>query len=770
MALTEVVAEVEEVPMTVVTPVDPAPRAHPDLLQTTLAALAVPPVATLDLVEQPGITGQWPVWADPDVIAALADTGIDRPWQHQVEAAELAHDGRNVVIATGTASGKSIGYWLPALTAIARSQATTLYITPTKALAQDQRARLRGLQVPGLAVACYDGDTSPEDRPLIRNRATYVLTNPDMLHRSILPRHSQWSRFLRRLQYVVLDESHTYRGVFGCHMSAVLRRLRRLAALHGSQPVFIVSSATLSDAGASAAQLISAECHPVTTDTSRRGATRVVLCDPSASTEPASAFAETAAALTAWSGSEIRSLGFIRSRAGAESLARAVGERLGPGHDHHVTAYRGGLLPEERRTIEQRLRAGDLRCVATTNALELGVDISGLDAVALCGWPGTRAAFLQQIGRAGRSGGTSVAVLIANEDPLDRYFVHHPERLLADAVEGSRFDPDNPHVVLPHLACAIAESPMTDDEAVGVFGAGAPELLEVLRDREFIRRRSGTWYWVARGRAAELTDLRGCGTPVTIIEQTTGRVLGTVDGTAAPASVHQGAVYVHLGRTHVVESLDLEQHVATVVPAEPGYTTVAQRTSDLRISGEAAGRPLGAGNLHFGDVAVTSRVVGFLKRQAGTGAMLGAHPLELPEQRLTTKAAWWRIPSGVLQTAGLRERDLPGAAHAAEHASIGVLPALATCDRWDIGGLSTVLHPDTGDLTVFVYDGYPGGAGFARYAFDHAEAWLSGTRDVIAACECDRGCPGCVQSPKCGNGNNPLDKAVAVALLTVLLS
>lgn len=734
------------------------------LVEATRAALATEPTV-IELPARPGITADWPDWVDPDLVAALNDRGVLRPWQHQAAAAELAHRGRNVVIATGTASGKSAAYWMPALTRLRSSRATALYCTPTKALAQDQLARIRELGLGGVEPATYDGDTPREVRGPIRRTSNYVLTNPDMLHRGILPDHERWTSFLRRLAFVILDEGHTYRGVFGSHMAAILRRLRRLAAAAGADPTFIVTSATLDRPEVSAGRLIGAPVAAISQDTSTRGPVTIVLHD--SDEESGGAFGAAADVLAQWTAAGVRSLGFIRSRAGAESLAAAVAQRLPAEAAELVAPYRGGLLPEERRTIEQRLRDGRLRCVATTSALELGVDISGLDAVALCGWPGTRSSFLQQMGRAGRSDQPAVALLAAQPDPLDQFYVRNPQRILGDGVEATAFDPANPYVLLPHLAAAVSERPLSTVEAVDVFGAQAEAALQALSGQGVIRLRGDRWFWVARGRASALTDLRHTGGTVTIIESGTARVLGTVDSGAAPAQVHEGAVYVHLGVPHIVESLDLADGVAVVRRQNPGYTTVAQSVSDLRVLHTAQTRPIGAGTACFGDVEVGNQVVSYLRRRAGTGQVIDSTPLDLPRQQLRTRAVWWLLEDP--QALGITHNRVPGAAHAAEHAAIGVLPALATCDRWDIGGLSTALHPDTGQLSVFVYDGHPGGAGFARRGYDEIEGWLNATREVVAGCVCSDGCPSCVQSPKCGNGNNPLDKAGAVRLLSALL-
>ena len=754
-------------------PPDVSPR-DTDLVTDTLAALSTEPVAVVALPERPGVTGEWPRWVDPALRAALTDQGVSGLWEHQVRAAEAAWRGRHTVIATGTASGKSLAYWLPALTAaMGGTRATTIYCTPTKALAQDQRARIDSLGLPGVNPACYDGDTDHSVRASLRRSSRFVLTNPDMLHRGILPRHAPWRAFLARLRFVVLDEGHMYRGIFGANVAAVMTRLRRLARAAGSDPVFVVCSATYGDPAESAARLLGVppcDIEAVSEDTSTRGPRTVILHDPSQApdgSDPVSAFAETAAALTAWTDAGVRSVGFMRSRAGVESLAATVQARVTDSRDA-VTAYRGGLLPEERRDIERRLREGELRSVAATNALELGVDIAGLDAVAMCGWPGTRLSFLQQLGRAGRAGGHAVALLAAQADPLDRFYVRNPDRIFGNSLEACVLDRDNPFVLLGHIACALSEGPLTTVEVRAAFGRSADAVLAALERQGLIRDRGGRWFWVSDTRADELVDLRGASAPVSIVDAGTGRVIGTVDGSSAPAHLHPGAVYTHLGATYLVDSLDLEAAVALARPADPGYTTTAHSTSRLRILGDDEQRPLGAATLHVGRVEVTGQVTGFLRRDARSGRVLGSEPLAMPPRHLRTTAVWWRMTADAVRRE-LPGTDLAGAAHAAEHAAIGVLPALATCDRWDIGGLSTECHADTGELTVFIYDGHPGGAGFARRGYDSAEQWLRDTCHVVETCGCAGGCPGCVQSPKCGNGNEPLDKSGAVRMLRSMI-
>ncbi|MCM0622658.1 DEAD/DEAH box helicase [Nocardioides bruguierae] len=763
-----------------------------------------------ELPPRPGRSVPWPAWASPAVVEAFGARGVVTPWTHQVAAADAAHRGEHVLVSTGTASGKSLAFQLPALSAVLEARgrrgqrgASVLYVSPTKALAQDQLASVRGLGL-DVRATTHDGDSTPEQREWARDHGEYLLTNPDMLHRSMLPGHERWSGFWRSLRYVVLDECHHYRGVFGAHVGHVVRRLRRVAAAHGADPVFVLASATVAEPAATGRLLTGLEVRPVTDDGSPRGSVSVGLWEPpltsatgengapvrrSASTETAGLLADLVAGGT-------RTLAFVRSRRGVEQVALTAADAVAevdPALVGRVAAYRGGYLPEERRDLESALRTGRLLGLAATNALELGIDVAGLDAVLLAGFPGTRAAFWQQVGRAGRSGQDAGAVLVARDDPLDTYLVHHPDALFDRPVEATVFDPDNPYVLAPHLCAAAQEQPLTEDD-LAVFGEASRPVLDQLVAGGLLRRRPRGWFWTDQRRAADLTDLRSGGARhVNLVETGTGRVVGTVDGASAHAQAHPGAVYVHRGETYLVTDLDLEEHVAVVERADPDYSTFARESVGIRVVEEVEGQDWGRCRLARGSVEVSSRVVSFLKRRVPSGEVLAEEPLDLPERTLRTSAVWWTVPDEVLLAAGLVDGglvdgglvdgglvddggeagagvDLGGAAHAAEHCSIGLLPLFATCDRWDIGGVSTVIHPDTGRLTVFVHDGHPGGAGFADRGYRAAPAWLRATREAIAACECAEGCPSCVQSPKCGNQNNPLDKAGAVRLLDALLA
>lgn len=796
---------------------------------------------------RPGRRGSFPEWTDPRLVAHLAERGITAPWIHQEQAAQLAHDGQDVVLATATASGKSLAYLLPMLTAIGAREhdgeaprATALYLSPTKALAADQLTNITamadGAGIRDARVAVYDGDTPAEQRRWVRRHASIVLTNPDMLHFGILPGHEQWAHFFRALRYVVIDECHSYRGVFGSHVSLVIRRLRRIAAHYRADPTFVLASATTANPELSASRLIGRDVEAVTEDGSPRAGLTIGLWEPGTRTrvdgrgDPArwadrdgradpppeeqdldhpdldapdledgegggssprraedplrrSATSEAAAILADLVEREVQTLVFARSRRGAELVAGGarrlleqkaeqgggpqLAERAG-----RVAAYRGGYLARERRQLEDALRSGELQALASTNALELGIDIAGLDAVVVAGWPGTRASLWQQFGRAGRrqdADGGALALFVAREDPLDTYVVHHPETIFGAEVEASVFDPGNPYVMTPHLCAAASELAIRDGEEE-IFGPTARDLLTTLAARGVLRSRPTGWYWTMSESAHQLTDLRGSGgEPVRIVEQASGVLLGTVDAASAHTQVHDGAVYLHQGTNYVVDRLDVDQAVAFVHREDPLHSTHPQTASTLRIRQVDREVEWAEGvRLCFGTVDVTDQVTGYQVRDVFTQAVLAQHPLDLPPRTLTTKAVWWVIPQESADAAEIPGEELPGALHAAEHAAISMLPLLATCDRWDIGGLSAAQHEDTGSPTIFVYDGAPGGAGFAERGADDAAAWVRATADMIGECGCEAGCPACVVSPKCGNGNEPLSKAQAVRLLELL--
>lgn len=739
------------------------------------------------VVHQPrraGASVEWPDWAPEHLRDAFGQAGVRAPWRHQVEAAELAHAGRDVVLATGTASGKSLAYQLPVLAAfVADPRATALYLSPTKALAADQLRALEALGLPDVRPAAFDGDTPMDARDWARRHARWLFSNPDMLHRSVLPRHGRWASFLRKLRFVVIDECHTYRGVFGSHVALLLRRLLRVCARYGSRPTLVLASATVADPAAFASRLTGRGVAAVTDDASPAAGRTVALWEPPLLPELTgengapvrrSAGAEASHMLADLVLEGARTLTFVRSRRSAEVTALSAQRLLAdvePALVERVAAYRGGYLPEERRALEAALGNGELLGVASTNALELGVDIAGLDAVVVAGFPGTRASFWQQAGRAGRGRDEALVVLVARDDPMDTYLVHHPDALLGAPIEGCVLDPTNPYVLAPHLVCAAAELPLTDaDVAEGFGGSAAGPLLDELVREGVLRRRPTGWFWPStREQPAGSVDIRGSGLgQVAMVEAQTGRMLGTVAAASAPAAAHPGAVYLHRGESYLVDDLDLDAGVALVHPAEPDWRTDARSVADVEVAGVLAQREHGPVRVSFGDVTVTSQVVAY-QRRTPDGTVLETVPLDMPEQTLRTRGVWYDVDDEALLAAGLTPARIPGALHAAEHAAIGMLPLFAICDRWDIGGMSTALHPYTGRPTVFVHDGHPGGAGFAERGHAVLGDWLAATRAAIGDCACRTGCPSCVQSPKCGNGNAPLDKPGAVAALDVVL-
>jgi DEAD/DEAH box helicase domain-containing protein len=737
------------------------------------------------LASLPGRSGQpaeWPGWVPDELIAALAAAGIAAPWQHQAEAAEKARSGQSVIVSTGTASGKSLAYLMPALTSI-MAGGTALYIAPTRALAADQLKLVMSLRLRHVRPAVVDGDTPWADRARARSAASYLLTTPDMLHQSLLPSHARWNGFFRRLRYVVIDECHTYGGVFGSHVAHVLRRLRRVAYHHsGTEPVFVLASATISEPGKCGELLTGRDVRAVRSDGAPRAAMSFALWEPpllgsrgeAGAPLRRAATTEAAELLASLVRDGVPALAFVRSRRGAEAVAQSARRQLADaGADDlsgRVAAYRSGYLPEERRALEEALRSGEITGLAATTALELGVNVTGLDAVLMAGWPGTRAALWQQAGRAGRAGREALAVLIARDDPLDTYLVHHPLALLGAPVEATVLDPDNEYVLAPHLVAAASELPLTRRDLDSFGSAGAMQLAERLTADGLLRARGGRWFCTRQGLGLR-TGLRGTGEwPVRIVERGTGRLVGTVDEPSAHFLAHDGAVYSHQGELFVVTRLDLDDRIALVEAGDPGYATIAREITSIEIIAELTRQEWGPAAVCFGDVQVRRQVVSYARRSAETGLVIGEDVLDLPERRLSTKAVWWAVSAAQRAALAAAGVDLPGAAHAAEHAAIGLLPLVAACDRWDVGGVSADLYPATGRLTVFVYDGQAGGAGFAERGFAAARTWLSATADAIADCECAAGCPSCVQSPKCGNGNHPLAKDGAVALLRCLLA
>jgi DEAD/DEAH box helicase domain-containing protein len=715
-------------------------------------------------------TAPLPASLHPALREALAGRGIDELYRHQAEAYAAAGGGGSVIITTGTASGKTLAFNLPVLDALAADRhARALYLYPTKALAQDQARSLGELGLAAVRAAIYDGDTPTERRRQIRGWANLVLTNPDMLHIGVLPRHDLWGDFLHNLRFVVVDEAHVYRGVFGSHVANVLRRLRRLARIYGAEPQFLLASATIANAGELAFALTGEKATVVEDDAAPRAERTIALWNPPL-LDPelglrASTLGEASLLLAGLVGRGLRTICFAKSRKSAELIHRFASDRLDAATAARIAPYRAGYTPQQRREIERRLVEGDLLGVTSTDALELGIDIGDLDCAISVGFPGTVASLRQQWGRAGRRG-HGLAILIASEDALDQYFMREPQALLGRRVEAAILDHANPRVLDGHVAAAAFEAPLDEGDAETL----SREALERAPHVPELRQTQRGWVWAGKDAPAGRVPLRSTSADTfLVIDAENGDVLGMAEQERAYSTVHEGAVYLHLGRQYLVRELDLVARRALVEPFAGDWYTQAKKETETSIEERLrVERRLGL-ELSFGRVSVTEQVVAYQKKAVADGSTLATIPLELPPMTFDTEAVWF-VPRPH-QLEGLEAMPLLlSSLHAAEHSLIALLPLWAMCDRWDIGGLSTNLHLDTGAPTVFVYDGHAGGVGIAARGFDQFEGWVADTAELLAGCPCERGCPSCVQSPKCGNLNEFLDKAGALTLLRRMLA
>jgi DEAD/DEAH box helicase domain-containing protein len=704
----------------------------------------------------------------PSVRDALAAQGIGSLYGHQAEAWEAAARGEHFVVTTGTASGKTLAFNLPVLDALAREpKRRALYLYPTKALAQDQLRALGSFRLPKLRAAIYDGDTPADRRWQVRKWANLILSNPDMLHVGVLPHHDRWGDVLSNLAYVIVDEAHVYRGVFGSHVANVLRRLRRLARVYGADPQFLLASATIANPGELGTRLLGIELTVIGDDAAPRAERTVALWNPPLTDEElglrASALGEASKLMADLVERGLRTLCFAKSRRAAELIHRFTADRLGD--DSLLSPYRAGYTPAQRREIERRLLEGELLGVSATNALELGIDVGLLDCVISVGFPGTVASLRQQWGRAGRRG-HGLAVLVASEDALDQYFMREPRALLGRRVEAAILDHENPRVLDGHVRAAAFEAPL-DDHDREVLGDAALERAAALPE---LRRTDAGYVWAGRDYPAAHVSLRSTGPEsFTVVDATSGAVLGIVEQERAFSTVHEGAIYLHLGESYRVRALDLESRHAVVEPFRGDYYTQAKvETTTAIVEPYRNERRLGL-DLSFGSVVVTDQVVGYQKKSIQTQESIELVALDLPETEFGTEAVWF-LPEPWMLEGIEREPRLLGSLHAAEHSLIALLPLWAMCDRWDIGGLSTNIHFQTGRPTIFVYDGHSGGVGITERGFEVFEGWAGDTARLLHGCPCDHGCPSCVQSPKCGNLNEPLDKAGALRLLERMLS
>ncbi len=714
-----------------------------------------------------------PETLDPGFAEALRRGGVERLYSHQLAAFEAAADS-NLVITSGTASGKSLAFNLPVLDGIARDQkARALYLYPTKALAQDQARKLAQLRPPSLREAIYDGDTPKEERPAIRRRSNLVLTNPDMLHVGVLPNHRSWGDFFANLRWVVVDEAHTYRGVFGSHVANVLRRLRRLARAYGSEPRFLLASATIANPVELAERLVGTSFELIDDDGAPRAGREVAMWNPplidKATGTRRSALSEAADLLAELVSHGVRTICFLKSRRGIELIQRFARENLErrgkPELAARIAPYRGGYTPQQRREIEERLAGGELLAVVATDALELGIDVGELDAAICVTFPGTVASLRQMWGRAGRRR-RGLAVYIAGADALDQFFCRHPEEFLGRPVEAAILDHGNEQIASRHLIAAAYEMPLTnEDEAI--FGAGWRERAERLVEAGELRGTGGKLLPRRSEFVAGRIALRSASADsVAVIERDSGEMLGLVEAERAFTTVHPGAVYLHLGRSYEVERLDIRERRAIVSAFDGDWYTRPKKETEIYIERIHERRSVAGVELHFGEVSVSEQVIAFQRVSISDQEPIDIVALELPEQSFVTQALWYLLPDRL--SGALPSDALLGSLHATEHGQIAVLPLIAMCDRWDIGGLSTNVHFQTGRSTIFIYDGHPGGVGITKRGYEEFERLLGDAERLIAECPCESGCPSCVQSPKCGNLNEPLHKGGALELMRLM--
>jgi DEAD/DEAH box helicase domain-containing protein len=709
----------------------------------------------------------------PELSEALRKMGASRLYSHQLEAYERVRAGENVVVATATASGKSLCYKIPAFqNALGRAKSRAVFLYPTKALAQDQLGKINAFGLRGVHPATYDGDTPHALRADIRRRANILLTNPDMLNIGILPNHEAWGDFLRNLEIVAVDEAHVLRGVFGSHVAAVLRRLRRVAMLHGGDPQFVLTSATIANPQELAESLTGLPFVLVDSDGASTGERRVIFRNPplldKEKGERRSLLTEGALVFANLVSQGVRTIAFARTRKAAELIYRYAADRLGVDGARRISPYRAGYTPRERREIEGRLFRGDLLGVVSTNALELGVDVGALDAVVCCGYPGSVASIWQQWGRAGRGKDPALAVYIPGRDSLDQFLFENPPRVLGRRVEAARVTMENPYILGPHLLAAAHEAPL-DAEDEEYFGPAYRNVAKAMMEDRALASSGGRLVYVGGDNPARNISLRSASSETVLIADGEGELIGTAEATRAPSELHPGATYLHRGTAYEVESLDLRSHRAVARRVPNRYYTRPRVETDVEVLEEIEARDLANGSvLHWGRVRTTDSVTYFKKVRVADDKEVGVYPLDLPDVILETQALWITLPP-LPREARPSFESFGGALHAGEHGLIGLLPLFAMCDRADIGGLSTPVHRQSRLPTVFVYDGYPGGVGISRRGYDAFESLARDTLGVITRCPCEKGCPACIQSPKCGNWNEPLSKDGAVSLLRYVL-
>ncbi|HUV77611.1 MAG TPA: DEAD/DEAH box helicase [Desulfobacterales bacterium] len=707
----------------------------------------------------------WPKEIDHIIKSA----GIHDLYRHQVDAVDRIRSDRHLVVATPTASGKTLIYNLPVIEKVLKNpDSKALYIFPLKALAQDQLRTFQELSAHGKMVTptieIYDGDTSAWHRKRIRETPPNILlTNPEMVHLSLLPHHLKWAEFFGALDTVVVDEVHTYRGIMGSHMAQVFRRLRRICSFYGAAPKFVFCSATVSNPTQLAEQLTGLTVDTITESGAPLGEKHIVFINP------AQGPAQTAILLLkAALHRGLRTIVYTQSRKLTELIAIWAGSQSGP-FASRISAYRAGFLPEERREIEARLAKGDLLAVISTSALELGIDIGDLDLCLLVGYPGTVVATWQRGGRVGRSGQKSALVLIAGEDALDQYFMRNPEDFLDREPEAAVVNPYNPEITSKHIICAAAELPIKSDEPWMSHEHVKTAVLSLEAKGDLLRSEDGTEIYSSRQAPHRHINLRGTGDRFNIVSNKTGRSKGEIDGFRAFRETHPGAIYLHKGDTFLVDILDLDTRTVKVSKAHVDYYTRVRSEKNTEILNIYDQKNILDTIVYAGKLKVTDKVLGYEKWRIHAKKRLSVIPLDLPEQIFETDGLWFKIPSRIQKKAEAKYFHFMGGIHAIEHAAIGIFPLLVMADRNDLGGISTPFHPQVGSAAVFIYDGVPGGAGLSLQAFKRARDLLEYTFELIRACPCESGCPSCVHSPKCGSGNRPIDKAAAGFLLEEII-
>lgn len=715
----------------------------------------------------------------PDLESRLESLGVSALFLHQTEALNAAFAGENVMVATPSASGKSLCYHLATLEAIlADKDSRAIYIFPTKALAQDQLRSLREIACPEFlsesSVAVFDGDTPHAERTGVKKQARVVLTNPDMLHFGVLPNHQSWSSLFRHLKYVVIDEAHVYRGVFGSHVANVLRRLRRVCAFYGSTPQFICCSATIANPREHAQDLVGLPFETIVDDGSPHGEKHFVFWNPpfigEARGRRHSPNSEATFLLTELIQNNIRSLVFARTRKLTELIYIYTQGQLRPSLSDKISPYRAGYLPEDRRQIERQFISGELLGLVATVALELGIDIGDLDATVLAGYPGSIASAWQQAGRSGRSMNSSLSFLIAQDNPLDQYLMRNPDFFFGKNFDNTLINPDNPYILKPHLLCAAWAKPL-DDRDEEFFGVNVNAIAAELESEGKLKKRQRKWYLSSTlSYPAQNVSVRAAsGENYSVIDVSHNCLLEMVGADVAFFQIHPGAIYLHQGKSYLITELDLTRRSAAAMPTSANYYTQTKETADIKIVGIDKEKICHEVEVYLGDVDATTSVVGFKKKRQLTEEIIGEESLNLPPQSFPTKSLWFDLPQKAIDKIAEARLDLRGGLHACEHAAIGILPLFALCDRNDIGGVSTSFHPDTGKAQIFIYDAYPGGIGIAERGFKLVEELWRATLELVEECPCRDGCPGCIQSPKCGNNNYPLDKEAALILLRGLV-